>query len=92
MPLHFPNNRSKSSDGNCVVMFHDKYYFGLCAHDLPVRGWPKKDWKAPTQGVYNANKKAIQQYENPTAAAAAASAAEEGTEYSEDEIGEMADI
>jgi len=89
IPLHFPNNRSKSSDGNCVVIYHDKYYFGLCAADLPVRGWAKKDWKAPTQAVYNANKRAIQQYENPTEDNAAAADDEEEEEEEEEEVGDM---
>jgi len=48
------------------LIWHDKYYFGLCAADLPVRGFAKHHWKAPTQAIYNANKRAIQQYENPT--------------------------
>jgi hypothetical protein len=91
LPLHFPNNRSKSSDGNCVVMYHDKYYFGLCAKDLPVRGWAKKDWKAPTQALYNANKRAIQQYENPEAEVEDDEEQEEEEESvtDEDEVGEM---
>jgi Pyruvate/2-oxoacid:ferredoxin oxidoreductase delta subunit len=94
LPLHFPNNRSKTSDGNCVVMYHSKYYFGLCAKDLPVRGWARKDWKPPTQAVYNANKKAIDQYENPAAAAAEGEAEQQQQEdYDDeeeyDEVGEM---
>jgi len=89
LPLHFPNNRSKKSDGCCVIMYHSKYYFGLCAKDLPLRGSPKSAWIAPTQAIYHANKRAIEQYDNPTAQVAGAADDEDEETEEEEEVGEM---
>ena len=61
--LHFPNGRSKKSDGSCFVWYHYNKYFGLCACDLPLRGNNKKDWKKPSQTSITANKKVIEAYE-----------------------------
>jgi hypothetical protein len=63
--LHYPNSRSNNCplEGQCCVIYHSKYWFGLCHDDMPKRGYALKDWKKPTQAIIRANKKAIQQYD-----------------------------